>query len=209
LAYLARAAADRPVDPDGLVLVAAAGGKLAQRGLGRLLITPGTAAVLALADHAPARTLHALAGPVCAALGRWWGCGHTERATVAALAAAAVASTPLSTALGFLPALRDFDQLCTLGSIRARTAVVSGGVDLLTPAAHAYELAAAIPGAAHVHVPAAGHMLPQQAPHVVNAAIRHAMALAQGAAHTAGPSSGKLRRATRGYAVAAGGGSAI
>jgi pimeloyl-ACP methyl ester carboxylesterase len=128
---------------------------------------------------------------------------------VAALAAAAVASTPVSTALGFLPALRDFDQLCTLGSIRARTAIVSGGMDLLTPAAHAYELTAAIPTAAHVHVPAAGHMLPQQAPHVVNAAIRRAMALPQGAAHTAGPSSGKLRAPIRDYALAAAGGSAI
>jgi pimeloyl-ACP methyl ester carboxylesterase len=39
LAYLSRPARERSVDPHGLVLVAAAAGKLAQRGLGRLLGT--------------------------------------------------------------------------------------------------------------------------------------------------------------------------
>jgi pimeloyl-ACP methyl ester carboxylesterase len=39
LAYLSRPASERSVDPHGLVLVAAAAGKLAQRGLGRLLGT--------------------------------------------------------------------------------------------------------------------------------------------------------------------------
>jgi pimeloyl-ACP methyl ester carboxylesterase len=40
LAYLGRPAAERPVEPHGLVLVATAAGKLAERGLGRLLATP-------------------------------------------------------------------------------------------------------------------------------------------------------------------------
>ena len=42
LAYFGRPASDRPVEPQGLVLIATAAGRLAQRGLGRLLATPAT-----------------------------------------------------------------------------------------------------------------------------------------------------------------------
>ncbi len=175
LTYLGRPAADRPVDPHGVVLAAAAAGKLAERGLGRLLATPATAALFGLINLTPDQALKALAGPVCAAVSRWCGCGHAQRATLAAVAAAALASTPLSTAVGFLPALRSYDQYRNLDSIRARTVVVSGGADLLTPPAHSADLAAGIAGAAHVHLPDAGHMLPQEASHVLNDAIRRAM----------------------------------
>jgi hypothetical protein len=37
-------------------------------------------------------------------------------------------------------------------------------------------MSAGIYSAEHVHVPFAGHMLPQQAPHVINDAIRQTMA---------------------------------
>ncbi len=55
LAYLSQRASDRPVDPHGLVLVATAAGKLAQRGLGRLLGTPATPLLSKLIAHTPAR----------------------------------------------------------------------------------------------------------------------------------------------------------
>jgi len=92
--------------------------------------------------------------------------------------AARALTAPLSTAVGFLPSLRDYDQRRTLPSIQAHTTIISGGADLLTPPAHAEEMAAAIPGATHLHVPDAGHMLPQQAPHCVSAAIRRTIAAA-------------------------------
>jgi pimeloyl-ACP methyl ester carboxylesterase len=38
-------------------------------------------------------------------------------------------------------------------------------------------MTAAIRGAEHVHVPCAGHMLPQQVPHVINEAIRRTIAV--------------------------------
>ena len=88
--------------------------------------------------------------------------------TVAAVAADALAAVSVATAVGFLPALRDYDQYPTLATIRARTVVVSGGADPMTPAIHARDLAAGIPGAEHVHVPGAGHMLPQEAAAVVH-----------------------------------------
>ncbi|GAT07696.1 alpha/beta hydrolase [Mycolicibacterium novocastrense] len=175
LAYYARPAADRPVEPQGLVLVATAAGRLGERGLGRLLAIPATAALVGLINHTPAQALKALSGPLCAGLGRWRGAAGAPRATLAALAAAALATTPVPTIIGFLPALANYDTYPVLADIRAHTVVISGGADLLTPPAHARELAAAIPGATHIHLHDAGHMLPQEAPHITHEAIRRAM----------------------------------
>jgi pimeloyl-ACP methyl ester carboxylesterase len=169
LAYLARPAAERPVEPHGLVLVATAAGKLAERGLARLLATPAPAALVGLIEHTPQHALQALVGPVRATLSRWRGHGHS--ATLAAVTVAALTTTPVATAVGFLPSLRAYDQYATLPSIHARTAVISGGADPLTPPSHAADLTAGIRGAEHVHVSYAGHMLPQQVPQVINDAI--------------------------------------
>ena len=119
LAYLSRPASERAVDPHGLVLVATAAGKLAQRGLGRLLGTPATPLLFKLIQRTPDAALKMLAGPVCAALSRWCSCGPAQRAALAATAAEALATTPVSTAAGFLPTLCDYDVYRTLSSVRA------------------------------------------------------------------------------------------
>jgi pimeloyl-ACP methyl ester carboxylesterase len=170
LAYLGRPAAERPIEPDGLVLVATAAGKLTERGLARLLATPAPAALIGLIEHTSEHALRALVSPVRATLSRWHGHGHT--ANLAATVVGALTTTPLSTAVGFLPSLRTYDQYPTLASIHARTVVISGGADPLTPPSHAADLSAGIRGAQHVRVPYAGHMLPQLVPHVINEAIR-------------------------------------
>lgn len=175
LAYLSRPATQQPADPTGLVLVATAAGKLAQRGLGRLLTTPGTVALAQLVTHTPEHMLRGLINPLCATLVRVR--NHVPTATFAAVALAALTTTPAATAIGFLPTLRTYDLYPNLHAIRARTVIVSGGMDALTPQAHARDLAAAIPGALHLTVPDAGHMLPQQAPEVIDQAIRDVMAL--------------------------------
>ena len=190
LAYLGRR--DRPVEANGLVLVATAAGKLAEHGLGRLLATPATAALSGLVEHTPDHVLRAMAGPMCATLGRWRRGAHS--ATLAAVAVAALTSTPVPTAVGFLPSLRAYDQYAVLAEIRARTVVVSGGMDVLIPPVHARELAAGIPGAQHMHLPKAGHMLPQEAPHVLNDAILRAMAIEHcrdGSGKRHGPATGR------------------
>ena len=186
LVYCGRRAADRPVEPHGLVLAATAAGRLAERGLGRLLATPATAAMFGLVNRTPDQALRALTAPVGAALSRWGGPAGAQRATLAAVAAAALATTPVPTIVGFLPGLSSYNAYPTLGSIRAQTVVVSGGADLLTPPAHARDLAAAIPGATHVHLRDAGHMLPQEAPHVIHEAIRRAMFCGAGEQNAAG-----------------------
>lgn len=171
LSYLARQIHQRPIDPDGLVLVATAAGRIAERGLGRLLATPGIVGLSRLLAHTPQHALRTLSTPVCAALSRHAGYGQTQRATLAAVAAAAVTTTPAATAVGFLPALRVFNTHASLRAVRAQTVVISGSADPITPPVHSRELAAQIPGATHVCVPGAGHMLAQQAPQVVAGAI--------------------------------------
>ena len=177
LAYLSHPTSERSVDPHGLVLVATAARKLAQRGFGRLLGTPATPLLFKLIERTPDLALKMLAGPACAALSRWSSCGPAQRAALAATAAAALATTSVTTAVGFLPTLCDYDVYPTLGSVRAQTVVVSGGADPLTPPVHSRELARGIPGAAHLHVPQAGHMLQHEAPHVIDHAIRQAMTI--------------------------------
>lgn len=176
LGYLALAVGRRPVEPAGLVLLATAAGKLRQRGMGRLLGTPATTALFGVVDRAPEKAVKALTGPLCATLGRWRR-GAASAVTVAAVAADALAAVSVATAVGFLPALRDYDQYPTLATIQARTVVVSGGADPMTPAIHSRDLAAGIPGAEHVHVPGAGHMLPQEAAAVVHQAIRRVIGI--------------------------------
>jgi pimeloyl-ACP methyl ester carboxylesterase len=171
LEYMARPRERRPVEPAGLVLVATAAGRLCQRGLGRLLTTPITNTLSHLAAYTPQQVVRSVARPVCGAVSRYAHCGGDERDTLATLAATAIARTPLSTAVGYLPGLQRYDAYPALKTITAHTVVVSGDADLLTPPAHADDLAAGIAGAEHIHLPGAGHMLPTDAAGAVNDAI--------------------------------------
>lgn len=180
LAYFGRPPADRPVEPHGLVLAATAAGRLAERGVARLLASPATDLLCGLAAFAPHRAIRLLTKPVCATLALQ--VGSDARSTLAALFANALAATTsLDSAIGFLPGLRSYDQTSTLGSVHAQTIVLSGGFDVLTPPSHAHELAAAIPGASHEHLPAAGHMLLQEAAHAVTDAITRTIVTGIGA----------------------------
>ena len=181
LAYLGRPAVDRPVDPQGLVLVATAAGRLAERGVARLLATRATGMVFGLVDHMPRRAteraINGLVRPVCEGLIRY--SGH-DRNRAAAVTASAVRTISLTTAAGFLPTLRRYDRYDGLESIAANTIVISGGADVITPASHARDLAAAIPAATHLHRPTAGHMLIEDDPDCVNTAIDRVMGMRRG-----------------------------
>ena len=174
LAYLGQPAADQPVEPHGVVLVATAAGRLAEHGVARLLASPATDVLCKLATRAPQRAVRLLTKPVRAAMALQ--VGDHARATLATLFDTAMAAASLTTAVGFLPSLRSYDQYSTLASIRSRTTVISGGADLLTPPSHSRDLAAAIPGATHVHIPTAGHMLPHEASREVTDAISRTIA---------------------------------
>lgn len=176
LEYLRLPARQRPVDPAALVLVATAAGRLAERGAGRLLGMPLIAMVAEVAGHAPRhggdKAIRTLVRPVCRTMTRVCGLRHAERDTLTAAVANAVYSTPVSTAVGFLPSLQSFDAYSVLPTIKAaRTVVLSGGADVLTPPSHARDLVQGIPGATHRHLPTAGHMLLHEAPQAVTAEI--------------------------------------
>jgi pimeloyl-ACP methyl ester carboxylesterase len=178
LAYLARSAGNRPVEPESLVLVATAAGKLANRGIGRLLASPAVNILHTLVRHTPHSVIdeavRALARPAWGALTRCVGYAGGNGA-LAAVSAGAINATSLTTKVGFLPSLRNYDQYHILGSISAATTVVTGGADKFTPPAHAHDLAAGIPGAVLVHQPGAGHMLLHEAPHLVTEAVSRAI----------------------------------
>lgn len=63
------------------------------------------------------------------------------------------------------------DSRPTLGAIRCPTLVVVGADDVLTPPDRAAEMAAAIPGARQVVVPACGHLSPLEQPQAVTEAL--------------------------------------
>ncbi|MDT5220633.1 MAG: hypothetical protein QOF15_2738 [Mycobacterium sp.] len=181
LAYLSRPELDRPVQVAGLVLIATAAGRLSERGLGRVLATPATRVLFDLVGRMPRRTtdqtIKGVTRPVGAALAR---CAGPERLAghgFVAVAAELIRAASPATAAGFLLDLKDYDVSGSLASIRAKTIVISGANDMTTPDAHARDLVAAIPGAMHLQLPAAGHMLLLDAPHSVSTAINRAMGL--------------------------------
>ena len=75
----------------------------------------------------------------------------------------------VSARLNFTVPLANYAQRTVVASDGARLAVrdygASGANDMTTPDAHARDLVAAIPGAMHLQLPAAGHMLLLDAPH--------------------------------------------
>lgn len=180
LAYLGRPANKRPVEPESLVLVATAAGNLGSHGLGRLLSTPATNMLYHLVHHMPRagtdEVVQFLARPVCAAVTRRSGYGDAAPKSLVAMSAAAINATPSTTKVGFLRGLKDYDCSQTLGCITAKTTIISGGADKLTPMSHAHELADGIPGATLIHWPTAGHTLLHEIPQVVTEAISSAIA---------------------------------
>ena len=180
LEYLGRSAADRPVEPSGLVLIATAAGKLVERGIGRLISTPATELLSDIVERAPRFATERAIKPIMRSLSDTLlalpGLDATTRTALIALP-----FSSLTTAAGFLLGLKRYDRYDTLASITAKTVVVSGGTDYATPVSHADDLTAAIRGAAHMHIPSAGHMLLQEAPHSVSTAIIRALAGTDGA----------------------------
>lgn len=193
LTYSARPADRQPVRPHGLILVATAAGGLGHHGLGRLLRTPAPDLLAGLVAHTPSaaaeRAARRVARPLCELIGMCRGCRRVERAVLCAMCSAALASTSLSTAAGFLPGLRGFDQRANLGDIGALTTVVSGDADVLTPSAHAVLMAAGISGARHRRLRNCGHMLLHEAPREVAGEI--AAAVARASLVTRGPASAR------------------
>lgn len=147
----------------GLILVATAAGRLSTRGLGRLL-TPTVAGALRngqrfLPERIVASATRAAFAPILTTSVPHAAYTHGHLPAHARSAARAIAGTAYRTKMGFLSALCDFDAYPVLPDISTQTLVISGGKDVLTPVAHAYDMASVITGAEHLHFPNAGHMV--------------------------------------------------
>lgn len=181
LAYCGLSATSRPIEPAGLVLVATAAGRIAERGLGRLLALPLFGVLSGSIDRLPHRaaehTVRTLVRPICRTVTRICGYRELERDTLVAAAYEALRCTSLRTAIGYLTSLKTLNLYGVLPTISSPTTVLSG-TDLLTPVAHSHELTEGIPQAVHRHIPNAGHMLLNEAPHAVLEAISDTIATA-------------------------------
>ena len=79
-----------------------------------------------------------------------------------------IASTRLEVISDFLPTFSTHDKLAALAALEGRDVLVLvGDDDLLTPVAHSEEIVRRIPGAEHVVVRHAGHLVMLEHPEVV------------------------------------------
>lgn len=196
ITYAAAPRVDRSVEVAGLVLVATASGGLCAQGFGRTMDRIAVEPLCEALVRIPSQATGAVTAPMRFVLDRVRRVGGERTAALAEVFSDALATAELSTAVGFLRDLRHFDQSPHLHRITARATILSGGGDLLTPPELSWEMEAAIPGARHIHLPGAGHMLPQQHPRVVNAAITAAVE-ASGTATTAARGAVPLRSRPR------------
>ena len=115
--------------------------------------------------------------------------------------AAMIAATPIEVVSEFMPTFDVHDKreaLAVLDGIEAL--VLSGAKDLLTPLEHSEEIVRRLPGAEHVVIPDAGHLVMLERPHEVNLhvdalLVRARRALELGA--SGGGGAGSRRRGTR------------
>ncbi len=104
--------------------------------------------------------------------GRWFTAGFAERepGVVASFIAELERADPVGYA-GCCHAIAAMDLRADLGSITAPTLVISGADDPATPPGHGATIAAGIPGARHVIIPAAAHLANVCSPDLVTTAL--------------------------------------
>lgn len=98
-------------------------------------------------------------------------CGPNAAADVAPRVRGHAAHTPPETELADWLAANAFDRMADLGAIRARTIVLVGDADALTPPRYAHYLAERIPGAELLVATGSSHALPDEDPDFVASAL--------------------------------------
>ncbi|HEU4676569.1 MAG TPA: alpha/beta hydrolase [Motilibacteraceae bacterium] len=185
-------------------------------GVGLLSTSPGRMAEVTFGiPSAGARLLRRVAPPVFAQLAKRpafvargrqvgsdvellltkrWSFGSDVPASLVEYVSRMIAQTPIETVADFWPAFDDHDKLHALAVLDdVPVLVLVGDEDLLTPAEHSRQIAAALPHAELVVVPDAGHLVLLEHPGTVNAHLRDLVARA-----TAGDAGSSRDRAVGG-----------
>jgi pimeloyl-ACP methyl ester carboxylesterase len=110
---------------------------------------------------------------------RHWNFAGPVAPEIVRLAARMMADTPVDVIADLLPAFGALDEREALAALAGRPAlVVAAERDLMTPPAHAREIADALPGAEHVLVHGAGHLVMLEHPAVLTARLERLLARA-------------------------------
>ena len=160
----------------GVALVATSSGGLAEVGWGLMpalsraahKLAPGTVASLARTPRLVARTRR-MARDVEELLVKRYSFASPVPPELVRFTAQLIADTPLEVVAGFLPTFDLHDKEEALAVLDGREALVlSGEDDLLTPPDHSELIVRRLPGAEHVLVPKAGHLVMLEHPDDVN-----------------------------------------
>lgn len=159
----------------GVALVATSAGglggiDLGLRGLGRMVLRIAPATVQAL-SRTPGLVERGrrLGSDLETVIVRRWSFDSKVPDELVQFAATMIASTRLEVISDFLPTFGSHDKREALAAMRGlEVLVLVGDGDLLTPADHSEEIAALLPGAEHVLVTDAGHLVMLEHPGVVN-----------------------------------------
>ncbi|MGI4893669.1 MAG: alpha/beta fold hydrolase [Janthinobacterium lividum] len=117
---------------------------------------------------------------------RHWSFAGPVAPELVSLAARMMADTPVDVIADLLPAFGTLDEREALASLAGRPVLVlAADRDLMTPAAHAREIADGIPDAEHVLVRGAAHLVMLEHPTIVTARLERLLARIgnEGAAH--------------------------
>ncbi|WP_432534621.1 alpha/beta fold hydrolase [Kineococcus arenarius] len=110
-----------------------------------------------------------------------WSFASPVSPEVERLAARMMAATSVGTIADLLPAFGTLDESEALTALAGRAVlVIAAERDLMTPAAHGLTIADAVPGAEHVLVRQAGHLVMLEHPAVVTARLERLLARAAG-----------------------------
>jgi pimeloyl-ACP methyl ester carboxylesterase len=157
----------------GLVSTSAGGGEMTEFGLGpgfgRLVGVVGEGLLTRLGRHAGAiRQLRRMGKGIQDVAVRRWAFDSPVSSDLVDLVAEQIFATRFEVMAAFLPDLDGLDITGHLETLRGiEVLVINGAGDLITPASHSEEIVRRIPGAEHVVVEDAGHIIMLEHPQIV------------------------------------------
>lgn len=170
----------------GAALLSTAAAKLKRSGIAQLLRGPLVPSVQAMARQIGpmADVVRSAINPVVDTAVSRYAFGKTfSDEAVSKRTAASIRATRTRTMLGFLTALADHDESAALPMLtHIPTLILCGSEDKLTPFHHSLEMADQLPGAELVRVTGCGHMVIDENPSAVGAALDRLLSSAKSVA---------------------------